>query len=280
MEGGMVAHTPDSSLVPTSLGRLNVGQAGSGPPVLLWHSLWVDSRSWGPLVDSLGAHRRVVTIDGPGYGRSDPIRRDFTLEDCANAAAETLDHLGISEPVDWVGNAWGGHVGITLAADQPHRVRSLVTIAAPLLPVGAWQRWTQTYPLAVLYRLTGPNRVVTKALFDALLGSDAIKAHPDRAANMVRAFREMDRESIRRTIRFMHRWRPLTDTLPAITAPTLFLAGDLEDQHWSPVDARAAAATMPNAQVATLAGAGHVGPLLFDVDLIAYTVTEFWRSVR
>jgi len=277
----MVAYTSsDSALVPTSLGRLNVGQAGAGPPALLWHSLWVDSRSWGPLVDSLGAHRRLVTIDGPGYGRSDPIDRDFTLDDCARAAAEVIDHLGITEPVDWVGNAWGGHVGITLAADQPHRLHSLVTIAAPLLPVGARQRWTQTYPLGVLYRLTGPNRLITKALFEALLGADAIKAHPDRAADLIRSFTEADRASIRRTVRFMHRWRPLTDTVPAVTAPTLFLTGDLDDQHWRPADAQAAAATMPNARVATLTGAGHVGPLLVDVDLISRTVTEFWRSLR
>jgi pimeloyl-ACP methyl ester carboxylesterase len=277
----MIAHTSShSGLVPTSLGRLNVGQAGTGPPALLWHSLWVDSRSWGPLVDSLGAQRRLVIIDGPGYGRSDPIHRDFTLDDCAHAAGEVIEHLNITEPVDWVGNAWGGHVGITLAADQPHRLHSLVTIAAPLLPVGAWQRWTQTYPLAVLYRLTGPNRLITKALFDALLGSDAIKAHPDRAADIIRAFTEADRDSIRRTVRFMHRWRPLTDTLPRVNVPTLFLAGDLDDQDWGPADARAAAATMSNAQVATLTGAGHIGPLLLDVDLITRTVTEFWRSLR
>jgi pimeloyl-ACP methyl ester carboxylesterase len=277
----MVAHTSsDSGLVPTSLGRLNIGQAGAGPPALLWHSLWVDSRSWGSLVDSLGAHRRLVIIDGPGYGRSDPIHRDFTLDDCAHAAGEVIDQLRITEPVDWVGNAWGGHVGITLAADQPHRLRSLVTIAAPLLPVGAWQRLTQTYPLAVLYRLTGPNPLITKALFDALLGSDVIKAHPDRAADIIRSFTEADRDSIRRTVRFMHRWRPLTDILPRVNVPTLFLTGDLDDQHWSPADAHAAAATMPNAQVATLTGAGHLGPLLVDADLIASTVTEFWRSLR
>lgn len=258
----MVAHTSsDSDLVPTSLGRLNVGQAGVGPPALLWHSLWVDSRSWGSLVDSLGAHRRLVIIDGPGYGRSDPIHRDFTLDDCARAAGEVIDHLDITEPVDWVGNAWGGHVGITLAADQPHRLHSLVTIAAPLLPVDARQRWTQTYPLAVLYRLTGPNRLITKALFEALLGSDAIKAHPDRAADLIRGFTEVDRDSMLRTVRFMHRWRPLTDTLPEINVPTLFLTGDLDDQHWRPADAQAAAATMPNAQVVALTGAGHVGPL-------------------
>jgi pimeloyl-ACP methyl ester carboxylesterase len=78
------------------------------PPAVLWHSLWVDSRSWGPLVDAFAAHRCVVTIDGPGYGRSSPIRRDFTLDECAQTAGEVLDQLGITEPVDWVGNARAG----------------------------------------------------------------------------------------------------------------------------------------------------------------------------
>ena len=204
--GDMDAHISDSGLVSTCLGRLHVGQAGSGPPALLWHSLWVDSRSWGPLVDAFGAHRRVVTIDGPGYGGSTPIHRDFTLDDCAQAAEEVMDQLGITEPVDWVGNAWGGHVGITLAVSQPHRLRSLVTISTPVTPVSRRQRWTQTYPLALVYRLAGPNRLITKSLFDVLFGSDAMAAQPDRTAEMIRAFKEADRESIRRTIRFMHSW--------------------------------------------------------------------------
>ncbi len=276
----MAARTSDSTLVPTCLGQLHVSQAGSGPPALLWHSLWVDSNSWGPLIDALAAHRRVLAIDGPGYGRSSPIHRDFTLDDCAKAAGELLDQLGISEPVDWVGNAWGGHVGITLAVSQPHRLRSLTTISAPPTPVGRRQRWTQTHPLALLYRLTGPNRLITKVLFDVILGSDAIAAHPDRAAEIVNAFKETDRESIRRTIRFMHRWRPLTDKLPAITVPTLFITGDVVDQHWQPADAEAAATTMPDARAVTVTGAGHVGPLLVDVDLIASNITEFWKSLQ
>jgi pimeloyl-ACP methyl ester carboxylesterase len=268
----------DSQLVPTSLGRLNVRQVGSGSPALLWHSLWVDSRSWGPLADLFARDRHVVIVDGPGYGGSDPIHRDFTLDECAHAAVEVLDGLGIGEPVDWVGNAWGGHVGITLAAARPERVRSLATINAPLLPVGRRQRWTTSYPLAMLYRVTGPSAAIAKPLFNTLLGAEAFAAEPDRAADIVDAFRHADRESIRRTIRFMHRWKPLTDTLPAIAAPTLFLTGDVDGQQWSPATARTAAATMPDARVATLSGAGHVTPLLLDTDLIASTVAEFWRS--
>ena len=270
--------TSDSKLVPTSLGRLNIRQVGSGPPALLWHSLWVDSCSWGSLADALGAHRRLVIVDGPGYGGSDPIHRDFTLDECTGAAVEVLEHLGVDVPVDWVGNAWGGHVGITLTAEQPDRVRSLVTINAPLLPVQRRQRWTTSYPLALIYRVTGPSKVVAKPLFDTLLGAEAFEAQPDRAAALVDAFRHADRESMRRTIRFMHRWQPLTDTLPAITVPTLFLTGAVDGQDWSPSRARTAAATMPDARVVQLRGAGHVSPLLLDTDLIASTVADFWRS--
>jgi pimeloyl-ACP methyl ester carboxylesterase len=93
------------------------------------------------------------------------------------------------------------------------------------------------------------------------------------------AFRDADRESIRRTIRFMHSWRDLADKLPAVTVPTLLIAGDLADQHWQPVDAQAAATTMPNARAAAVTGAGHIGPLRVDTDLIAQTVTEFWQSL-
>jgi pimeloyl-ACP methyl ester carboxylesterase len=276
----VIPHKSESGLVSTRLGRLYVAQVGSGPPAMLWHSLWVDSRSWGPLVHAFAAHRRVVMIDGPGYGGSSPIHRDFTLNECAEATGEVLDQLGITEPVDWVGNAWGGHVGITLAVSQPHRLRSLVTIAAPLTPVSRRQRWTQTYPLALVYRLTGANRFITKALFDALLGAKAIAAQPVRTSEMMSAFKDFDRESIRRTIRYMHSgWRNLADKLPLVTVPTLLIAGDLADQHWQPADAQAAAATMPDARAVAVTGAGHVGPLLVDVDLIANTVIEFWVSV-
>lgn len=269
--------TPDTH-VPTRLGDLHVRRTGTGPPVVLWHSLWVDSRSWGPLIDTLGAQRQVVTIDGPGYGTSSPIHRNFTLDECAYAAGELLDALGL-DVVDWIGNAWGGHVGITLAVTEPQRLRSLTTIAAPVLPVSRRQRWTQTYPLAAAYRLLGPNPLLAKILFDVLLGSEATAASPERAAELKAAFRATDRESIRRTIRYMHSWQALTDQLPAVSVPTLLMTGDLGDQHWSPADARAAAETMPDARVVTLTGDGHVGPLLVDSDLIAQAVTDFWATI-
>jgi pimeloyl-ACP methyl ester carboxylesterase len=72
--------------------------------MVLWHSLSVDSRSLGPLFDALARHRTVVAIDGPSHGRSEPVTRDFTFDECTRAAAEALDELGIGAPVDSPGS--------------------------------------------------------------------------------------------------------------------------------------------------------------------------------
>ena len=123
--------TPSPDFVSTDLGRLHVRRSGTGPPVVLWHSLFVDSRSWGPLVGRTWPRDRTVyTIDGPSHGKSEAMRRDFTFEELVAAAEQALDRLGLTEPVDWVGNAWGGHIGIRLATGS--RLRTLTTIGTPV----------------------------------------------------------------------------------------------------------------------------------------------------
>ena len=65
--------TPSPDFVSTDLGRLHVRRSGTGPPVVLWHSLFFDSRSWDPLVDALARDRTVYTIDGPSHGKSEAV---------------------------------------------------------------------------------------------------------------------------------------------------------------------------------------------------------------
>ncbi len=35
-------------------------------------------------------------------------------------------------PVDWLGSAWGGHVGLQLAATRLELVRALITVSTPV----------------------------------------------------------------------------------------------------------------------------------------------------
>ena len=109
-------------MIETRVGRLRVEVIGDrGPTALLWHSLFVDERSWDRMLPRLVARRRLVVVTGPGHGVSTDPGRRYTLDDCAEAAVQVLDALSVREPVDWVGNAWGGHVGLLFAAEWPER---------------------------------------------------------------------------------------------------------------------------------------------------------------
>lgn len=260
--------------VPTRLGPLRVETIGSGAPALLWHSLFVDSTTWVRVRQSLAATRRLVIVDGPAHGHSAAPQGPFTLDDCAGAALDVLGHLGIDEPVDWVGNAWGGHVGITFAAANPGHCRSLATIGTPVHALTAPER-RQISMLVPLYRAVGPVRPVLGALTTALLGEGA---DPEAIALVAEAFTRPERRGMARAIRSASLDRPdLTSALASVLAPTLFAAG-ADDATWTPDNAAAAAARLPRGGWAVLPGAGHVAPLLEAAPAVVDLLTAFWRD--
>jgi 2-hydroxy-6-oxonona-2,4-dienedioate hydrolase len=73
---------------------------------------------------------RVITLDLPGWGRSDPVlcKQDRSA---LNAAAlnVVLDAAGISKPVHVLGASMGAHSAIAFALERPGRVEKLVLVA-------------------------------------------------------------------------------------------------------------------------------------------------------
>ena len=267
--------TPRPDFVSTDLGRLHVRRAGTGPPVVLWHSLFVDSRSWGPLIDELAQQRTVYAIDGPSHGRSDAVSRDFTFEEVVDAAEQAMDRLGLTEPVDWIGNAWGGHVGIRLATGE--RLRTLTTIGTPVQGFTLGEKLAKAWPLVGMYRLAGPSGLVVKLLFDSLVGGNSLAAQPDQAAAVTASFRDANRDGMYHAMRSMMLQRTgIEHLLGGITVPTLVMAVRDDVTGWRPDEARRTCAAIPDCRVEEVAGTGHVSPLLIERDRIRRLVTEFW----
>src|SRR5512142_2583694 len=150
--------------IQTELGPLATFECGQGPAIFLWPSLYMDHRSLDGLIRLLAHDSRCIVVDGPGHGRSPGPGRRYDMAACARAAMQVLDASGVRE-VDWVGNAWGGHVGVRAAVDFPERVRSLTVIAAPLHPLEPAMRLkTRLLLLLLRARLYG-------AAGDALAGT-------------------------------------------------------------------------------------------------------------
>ncbi len=263
--------------VPTRLGPLRVQMAGAGPPAVLWHSLFVDSTTWARVREPLASVRRLLLVDGPGHGHNPPVARRFTLDDCAGAATDVLDHFRIGGPVDWVGNAWGGHVGIPFAATYPGRCRSLATIGSPVHALTPAER-RKIALLSGVYRLTGAVPPLVNLLTGALLGPGARAADPEAAAVVGSAFRRAGRRGMSGAIRSVSLRRPdLTPLLTTISAPVLICAA-ADDPSWTPADAASAASRLPNGAPVILPGSGHIAPLFEAAPALADLLTAFWAD--
>ena len=247
--------------VQTCVGTLRVTVVGEGgPTALLWHSLFVDERSWNRMLSPLADRRRLVIVTGPGHGvSSDPGHR-YTLDDCAAAAAEVLDALAVREPVDWVGNAWGGHVGLVFAADRPQRCRSLAAFGSPIAALSPAER-RRTRLLLTLYRLTGASRMIVDGVTEVLLSPRTIERNADAVDLVHDSLRRADRRMLRNAVLSISIDRPdLTAHLARIPQPVLIATGG-EHSGFTPEQAREAVEALADGQLAVLPDTAYLAPL-------------------
>jgi pimeloyl-ACP methyl ester carboxylesterase len=261
--------------VRTRLGALRIRRIGAGPMTVLWPSMFVDSSTWDSLIPELDLDREYVLVDGPGLGRSDALLRRSTITEAADAAVDLLDGLGAAGPVDWVGNAFGGHVGYKLAA-MPGVLRSLVAISAPVERITQAQR-AQINLLLPLLRLAGPIAPVRDAVVGAML-TDA-SAHDERIRRIVvESLERPSRRSMTNALRsFILDRVDVTAELAAIGVPCLYIASD-DRGDWSEDEALQAAARTPNATAVTVQRARTLIPLEQPA-VVADHLRSFWASL-
>lgn len=260
------------------VGRLAVTTIGKGAPAVLWHSLFADERSWQRVTTALARERRLIVITGPGHGESaDPDRR-YTLVDCAGAAAEVLDELGVTDPVDWVGNAWGGHVGVRFATAHPRRIKTLVTLGTPIQALSTLER-ARMRVLLQAHRWLGPANFIADAVVEAMLAPGTRASDPEAVAILRASFVEADPRRLRNAVVSVSLKREdLASLLPDITAPTLVITG-AQHSGWTATQAASAAAELPDGRAAVVPDAAYLVPLE-QSDAVIGLIHDFWASTR
>jgi pimeloyl-ACP methyl ester carboxylesterase len=246
-------------LVPSSLGRVFVTSKGQGPDVVLWHSLFCDTSMWREQLDALAPRFRMHSVDAPGHGRSEPVRRAFTLDDCVDVALDVLDSLGLDR-VAWVGLSWGGMVGMRLAARHPDRVAALVLLDTSARKEALVKR-VAFRPLLGVVRAVGPNRASARLLQPIFFAPRTLRERPELGEAFVETLTAMDLESVVHSTHAVVLGREdCTAELAAIRAPTLVIVG-AEDRATPPSESAHIARTLPGATLLRIPDAGHLSPL-------------------
>ena len=234
-------------------GRIAYATAGDGPPLVLLHGAWSDSRAWRWQLDDLGGSFAVAAWDAPGCGRSSDPPPDWRMPEYADRLAAWLEGVGIERP-HVLGLSWGGALALELYRRHPQ-------VPASLVLAGAYAGWAGSLPPDVvaerlergLRELGRPAEewvagyipgLLTSAAPAALAGEiEAIMCdlHPAGTRTMLQAVAEAD----------------LRDVLPLIRVPTLLLYGELDQRSQLPV-ADELHRSIPGSQLVVLPRVGHL----------------------
>lgn len=101
---------------------------GSGLPVVLVHGLAGSATNWVEVVPELVERYRLLVVDLPGHGDSQPPRRGSSVSDFAASVSDVIEHEDAA-PAFVVGHSFGGHVALRLAQRRPELVRGLLLLA-------------------------------------------------------------------------------------------------------------------------------------------------------
>ncbi|SDJ81807.1 3-oxoadipate enol-lactonase [Nocardioides sp. YR527] len=189
-----------------------------GPVVVLSNSLGATHSMWDENLAELERYFRVLRYDTRGHGAS-PVRPGpYSIDDLADDVVALLDRLGV-ERAHFVGLSLGGMTGMRLAARNPERVERLVVLCtgAQLTPSSAWN------DRAATVRAHG-TQAVAEAVVARWFTPGFLEANPDVRASceaMVAATPAEGYAGCCEVIAAMD----LRADLPAITAPTLAIAG-------------------------------------------------------
>ena len=253
-------------------GRLHVERAGDGPPIVLLHGGYLTAEAWDDQIDALAAAHAVIRYDARSQGRASTATTDFYPDDDLLAV---LDAFAVDRAV-LIGNSMGGQTAFDFAVMHPERVAALVSAAGGISPMTfddepfvveqeaeqakALEAWDgERYVEAFLrYGVDGPHRQpeqVPARIRERCqqMAMATITAHATAAGEM--------------------RWREVRPRLGEITAPALFLLGDLDLRALHRL-ADDAIAVMPDARKVVLPGVGHAAnmekPAEFNQAVLAF----------
>lgn len=107
---------------------------GAGPVLVLLHGMGGCWQWWLEVMPELGKHHRVVAVDLPGFGDSEPLPGTFDLDAVADVLADLLDDLDVTRSVV-AGHSMGGLAAISLTTRHPELVDRLVLVDAGGVPM-------------------------------------------------------------------------------------------------------------------------------------------------
>jgi pimeloyl-ACP methyl ester carboxylesterase len=188
---------------------------GAGRPLVLLHGgVHTIGLSFGAMIPTLAATRRVIAVEVQGHGHTADIDREMTVPAFADDVVALLDVLGV-ERADLFGFSLGGSTALEIAVRYPERVDRLVLASVRFQLDGYFDEISDPALWA------GSKRLPTEADFQEMADAyTAVAPDPSRFQDL----------PARCGVAANYKgWSE--DDLRALAAPALLIIGDTDFVH-------------------------------------------------
>jgi 3-oxoadipate enol-lactonase len=235
-------------------GTVNAAQTGSGPPLVLMHSLLSDRASFDRIVPELSESFRVVVPELPGFGQSETVSGGLAA--VADRMAGAVDDLADGEDVIVLGNGYGGFVALQMAIRHPNIATRLV-----LADCGAAfsEPGREAFRTMAAASSAKGLAAITDVAMRRLFASEFQQANPDLMRDRREAFLKTDPGVFRAACEALAEL-DLRPQLGQVKVPVLVVVGE-HDEATPPPMSRELAAGLPQARLKVIAGCAHVPQL-------------------
>ncbi|MCB8922948.1 MAG: 2-succinyl-6-hydroxy-2,4-cyclohexadiene-1-carboxylate synthase [Ardenticatenaceae bacterium] len=261
---------------------------GQGDPLLLLHGFTGSSQNWAAHVPILAQHYRVITLDILGHGQTDSptdparYRMDKVAEDVTAVLQIVNCQLSI---VNLLGYSMGGRLALYLATHYPHRFRALILeSASPGLDGKPARAERRTRDNALAERIERDGIAPFVDYWETLpLWASQQQLPPEKHTALRQQRLANNPIGLASSLRGMGTGAQpsLWPHLPALTLPTLLLAGEL-DAKFVAINQQMHA-LLPSSQLEIVAGAGHTvhleRPYSFQQAILTFLATPFATSI-
>ncbi|MEH6524099.1 alpha/beta fold hydrolase [Sulfitobacter sp.] len=238
---------------------------GQGEPLVLIHGVGMQSAAWGPQIAALEGAYRIIALDMPGHGASDPLPKGSELPEFVTWCHDVVQTLELG-PVNIAGHSMGALIALGFSVGFPELTRRVAllngvyrrddvsarAVQARAVEIGAGKIDLET-PLARWFGNT-PEEITARAQVAAWLS----EIDPSGYATAYSAFAHGD--------------ATYADQLPQITCPFLALTGD-GDPNSTPAMSAAMAALAQQGQAITVKGHRHMVNLTAASEVNAHLLT-------
>ena len=235
------------------------------PAIVLLHGSNADLHTWQPWVDDLSRDYRVVRMDQIGHGLTGPDpEHDYSRANFTADILEVADALGLEQFV-LGGNSMGGKHTLAFAIAHPERVTGLILVDSGGGPMIVEEDDEDSGNIGfAIARTPGINKIAEQITPRSLIAQSleqTVSVKSIVTEEMIDRYWELLRYPGNRAAtmaRFSSPYDPLGEgEIAAIAQPTLILWGE-EDRLIPLAAGRWLDQTLPNSELVTYPGIGHL----------------------